>query len=457
MIMPLELKSNFGGDRTIFYDENRSSDNFGVFFNSHKEINQDSIFDFLLFGTILPPSAPLEGVNVLMPGETRIGGESMSEYENLGLKIKKQGIEGFVKDFEEFLGEYFKENSEPNPAVLLSGGIDSAILLSFLGAGATCVTWGGWGRESSDVIYSRDTAAKFGVKNHHFVYADYDKDLEIYLEAVEEIKIPILFQNSVPHLRMAEFARNLGIRNCFMGQNADTVLVSYPAPFLVNRLARLNRFLPFNPAWFLRSRKKYLFSTPSIVRLFAYFKSSGLFPGPWIRLPEGYFERKEALLNGLIFRGTSMQRVILTEELLTEARRNQICQNEMPALYGIRVRCPYYEKKFVELALSIPGLLRKKDGYGKVIFKELARKRGVPEIIINKEKRGLTYGAREFISRKMHIPVWDKMGKDDFLNKFINIALVRREKENNFETFDCLRSLYYWGELVYKKRNLTLK
>ena len=457
MEIKLNLKNDFGGSRLLFYNESRSSNRLGDFFDEFKNINKNSILDFLFFGTILTPRSPLVGISQLFPGEEIKNGQSNSEYRELNCKTVDKNTEEFVNDLDKHLNNYFSRVNL-NSAILLSGGIDSAILASYLSKDSACITWGGWGENTSDVKYSKITREKLGIKNHFFVYADYEKDFELYKKTIIELKIPILFNNAAPYIRMAEFANSVGIKNWFMGQNADTLFMSYPAPVLANKLIRINKFLPFNPFFFLKSRKKYLFSTTNLIRLFAYFKSLGVFPGKWINIPEGYFEEKELILKNCLPPGTDLdQKIILTEEILTEARRNQIYQNEIPVLYDVKVGCPFFERKIVELALSIPRGLRRMGGYNKVVLRELAKKRGIPELIINKKKSGLSYGYNDFMEKKMHVPIWNKMEKDDLLNSFINIKEIRKEREDSFLTFNILSSLYYWIEFVARPNNLILK
>ncbi|MBI2055045.1 MAG: asparagine synthase [Candidatus Sungbacteria bacterium] len=449
------LRNNFEGDRLLWHDEARKLPLIYDFFEAHKAIDVFSIFDFILYGAVLPPHAPLLGVRQLFPGEMIKNGERTNEYVNLDLTVRPRNIATMAAEFQKLLAEYFASFHDTESAVLLSGGIDSAIIASFLGSRATAFTWGGWGEQSTDVRYAKETRKTFGLKEHHFVYADYKKDHEGYRKAVEALGIPLLFHNAVPHIRLAQAAAERGVKSWFMGQNADTVLVSYPAPIIIRRLIRLKKILPINPLH-LWKRKGFLFSTASVVRLFAYFKSSGVFPGPWIKVPHGYFEEKEEIMRRYVPRGTLMQKIILIEELLTEARRNQIHQNEIPRLYNIDVRCPYYTRKFIEFALSLPDGARRKDHYGKAVFKELARLRGVPDVVIEKGKKGLSYGYKEFMARKMHIPIWDVMEKDDFMNHFLDMRKARAALQDNFLAFDVLRSLYSWGEWVAKKRGLKL-
>ncbi len=446
------LKQNFNGDRLIFRSKGAEDSHFlGDFIGSQSVLNDCSIYDFLLFGTILPPLSPLSGVSTLFPGELE---EGDNQYRHLDVAIKDQSLEKFVSDFDDLLTNYFSNYSRKDKALLLSGGIDSAIILSYLGKDTTCLTWGGWGEKSSDIVYSKMTADRYGVAKHIYVQADYDRDIELYEKKVKELKIPLLFSNVIPFIRLSEAGQQAGLKSWLMGQNADTVLVSYAPEVAVRRLSVLNNWLPFNPLWFSNNRKRHLFSTRSLIRLFAYFKSNGIFPGRWIKLPQNYFEEKEAVLAHYLKPQNLSQKIILTEEFLSEARRNQVYQNEIPLSYGIKVDCPYYTKQFINLALSVPDRLRRAGNYDKIIFKELAKKRNVPLEVINKGKKGLSYGSTDFIKEKKHISIWDAMESDDFLNKFVNVKEIRKTKEDDFLVFDVLRSLYSYGRLVVKPHNI---
>lgn len=449
-----KLENTLGGDRLLFYRGEETSSRLPDFFQPGMKIDTDSIRDFLLFGTMLPPRSPVEGVRQVYPGEKIVDGKSDFGYRNINYSVKRQtDSKYFIDAFDACLTEHFSSRKNPE-ALLLSGGIDSAILASYLPKDTTYITWGGRGALTDDIRYARVSAAHFGGGKHVEVLADYDRDLAGYKEAVQALGFPILFNSAVPFIRMAQAARDLGISSWCMGQNADTLFMAYPAPLLTKRLHYLNTFLPFNPAQFLPDRRSHLFSTPSIIRLFAYFKSLGIFPGHWISIPDQYFTEKEALIQSIPFKNID-QRIIVTEELLTESRRNQICQNELPALFGISTDCPYYDQRFIETALTIPQTLRRKAGYSKYLLKELARRRGVPTSIIDKTKTGLSYGFEDIVEAGRHLPVWEAMEKDEELNRFIRIKELRAERQNEPLTFLLVSSLHYWLELVARPRGIS--
>jgi asparagine synthetase B (glutamine-hydrolysing) len=450
------LKSDFSGSGTRFFDDTVESSMISNFFSTHKKINPSAIYDFLLYGAVLPPHSPLQEVSSLYPGEKRGGNQANIELSTLDLSIKRKGIDYFVEALDGLLRGYFDASSQKDKTLLLSGGIDSAILLSYLGKDTHCITWGGWGEKTTDVIFSKKTAEKFGVNKHDFVYASYEEDMNIYKELIKKIGLPILFSNAIPYIRMARLAQKHHIQEWYMGQNADTIFLSYPPIVYVRKLIFFNSFLPINPLLFSHHRKKYLFSTKSPVRLMAYFKSGGIYPGSWIHVPKNYFEEKEEVVREVIPKGKTTQKIIFTEQLFTEARRNQLYQSQIPALFGIKTHCPYYQKEIVQLALHMPERLLMKDNYDKLILKKLAQKRGVPNIIIEKGKKGLSYNSRSILEQRLHVPVWNAMERDDFLNHFIDVSSIRSKMQENYFAFDILRSLYMWGQLVVKPQRLSL-
>lgn len=448
------IANDFSGSELLFYDAERFSTSLADFMHTGQVIDLNSIRDFLLFGSMLPPHTPLDGVSQLFPGESLHAQGIPPLYAELSYEVNDRSISWYVDAFDRAL-EQCVADSEDVSAVLLSGGIDSAILLSYVPRGATCITWGGAGIRSSDVEFSRLSASAFGAGHHEIVLANADYDLELYKDAVRRLKFPLLFLGVVPFLRMAEAGKRMGIAEWLVGQNADTLFMSYPAPVLAKRLSILNAVTPFNPLSLLQDRRRYLGSTASVPRLLAYFKSLGIFPGSWIDVPERYFEEKETLFRSIPARNRD-QAIIVFEELVSEARRNQINQNEIPSLFGITSVCPFYERDVVALALGVPPRMRRMGRYGKVILKELAKKRGVPEAVIYKKKSGLSYGFKDFIGQNRHLPIWERMEQDPDLNACVDVRAVRAVHQDNYYTFSLLMSLHYWFDLVARPEGLII-
>lgn len=455
-----ESELGLSGSRTIFSDGNRETHALGDFIKTESMLDRRSIYDFIMYGTILAPYSPIMGTRMLFPGETANGD---NEYSRLVMPASVP-VDELVDRIDALFQERISTSS--GAGLMLSGGVDSAILLSYLGSDTPCFTWSGSGEKSSDVIFSKITADAFRVQSHAFAYKDDRRDMEVYRSAVENLKIPILLGNAVPYLRMAQMAESQGVSSWYCGQNADTISIAYPAPFLTSMRLRAGQIIPDvllqAIAKLVPGRRKVLLREKSILKLMAFFKSSGLYPGPWLTEPLEYFDTRETLLRKIIpyNLGTAEQQTILVEEFMTEARRGQILQNELPALYGIKTMCPYYFREVIMAGLSMefrkfPKAFR--NGYEKVIFRTLAERRGVPLEVLNKKKQGLSYNLKSTLDDSRTRMLWDEMVKDDFLNEFLDMALLRESNETNIFVFDAIRSLYYWGQWVARPLNIQFK
>lgn len=458
------VKNTFAGEKIIYYDPAAriASANLEDFNLENCKLNREAIYDFFMYNVVLPPNSVFEGIKTLFPGQEFPSLEN-SEYQELARTTKTRFIsaEKFARRLDNILREYFEHTiSRDKPtALMLSGGIDSAIIASYLPANTVCVTWGGWGEGTTDVTFAKKNFAKFGLKEHLFTIVDYDRDEALYRTAQKTTRQLFSFAASVPHLRMSQrlseyFGPGQNYQ-LFMGQNADTISGAYLATehaYFWPKFNRLWSWLPIFRKLYRENRKWFLPSTVNPVELMAFFHSCGIYPGPWIEPPRDYFTKKLQQVESQIGRKLKKFRDhILMHELMTEARRNQYVQNNLPPLYGAEVSTPYYHKEVVKLFMEIPVWVRMADKFDKMVMKELAKIRGVPPEVIAKGKKGLSYGYQDYIQQKRHIPVWDEMERYSLLNEFVNIKLIRGKLQDNFPTYDLLMSLYYYLSLVWPK------
>lgn len=428
-------------------------------------IQTNAVLDFLLFGTVLAPHGLVQGMRTLFPGETSTANEK-KPYLKLDLELSRLDADEYVDLLDAMLEKILAGFRGPKKALLLSGGIDSAIILSYLTPqqDMPCITWSATTptetKQSMDKRFSFVTAAAYGVTQHEIVHMDYERDVEAYRTFISRSRIPHIFSNVAPYIRMAERAQEMGIEQCALGQNVDTLFLAYAAPHYVSLFQRLHRFLPLKLiSPFVRKRFQYLLAEKSLVREFAYFKSAGVFPGPWINVPETYLKEHEAAVDRFLPKGKTIeQRIQLVEEFLSEGRRSENYQREIPRFWGVESVLPYYHDDFIQALLRMPPkLLRLGGGYDKQIFQKLAAKRGVPEPVIQHVKKGLSYSAKYVLTHQLHLSVWDELEKDDLLNHFVDIKSIRQKLQDDFYTFDLLRSLHIWFEEVAKPLNLRLE
>jgi len=458
------MKNTFAGEKNIYYDKtsgNISAD-LDTFKLAGRGLNREAVFDFLLYNIVLPPNSVYQGINTLFPGQEfpSLKNEEYSELAHTA-KTRFQGPEAFAKRLDKILQEYFAATvaRDKPTALMLSGGIDSAIIASYLPKDTVCVTWGGWGEGTTDVTFAKKNFSRFGLKEHLLAIVDYGHDEDIYKQALKQTGQLFSFTASVPHLRMSQrLSEYFGAERSyqlFMGQNADTISGAYLATEHIYYWPKINwlwQWLPWQKIY-NEKRKWFLPSTTNPVELMAFFHSCAIYPGPWINVPAGYFENKLSQVEEQI--GKKIEKFrdhILMHELMTEARRNQYVQNNLPPLYGASVATPYYNKEVVKLFMEVPFWVRMSGKFDKVVFKELALLRGVPAEVIAKGKKGMSYGFQDYLAQKRHIPVWNEMERHALLGEFVDIKMIRKKLQDNFPTYDQLMSLYNYLTLVLGKK-----
>lgn len=449
------MQNSFAGEKILVYDQAQKIVQEHGVLKGTAALNKEAVFDFLLYGSVVPPHYLYQGTKQLFPGQQfrPDGGSENPIFTELAeVKTKKARMNSFVDELDNALQKYFDialAGNDGRVALMLSGGIDSGIIASYLPKDAVCVTWAGWGESSTDLRYARKTYEAFGFREHLVCQVDHIKDMRLCEQAVEQLRFPFAFSAGAPYLRMAEELKSYfkGEKyTMFMGQNADTISGSFLPTVFTYHFIRAARFTSWLPIWeglSAQKRKLFLLSTTNPVKLIAFFHSNGLYPGPWLRVPENYFQQLLSEVAAQIGRKPkNFTDLILMDELMTEARRNQFMQQYLPGLHGAHTEVPYYDEQLVKIFLSMPQSLRRHDHYGKTVLRELARKRGVPEEVIEKGKKGLSYGYNDIIANKLHLPVWEDMQKDETLNHYVDVAAVRSVKQDDFHAWDRLRSLY---------------
>ncbi len=449
------VKNNFAGTLPIFINDSGEKIDFLERINSDFKLNDSAIFDFFLYTSFLPDNSPIKGVKILGAGMDIRG---TSQYSSLKMDNLNLNREEFVLGIKKRLVDFIKKNLRERNGLMLSGGIDSAILLALLPKNTVCVTWGGWGENSTDVVYAKKTAKKFGVKDHYFVYPE-KNDLNIYINYIKKIGLPMTYAASIAYIKMSRKFDELGISNFYMGQNADTLFMDYPAPQLVKKIKYLKKFIPnfLNPFRYSNKLGKFFKNNITEYEQFlAIFKSSSIYPRYVKNLNDNYwFSKKEFIKRNFPNDvNDEHKKIILIEQILTESRKSQIYQNTIPNIVGIKANCPYYSKELIKFIFRIPHKYIKEKKYSKQLLKDLAGQLGVPKEVIEKGKKGLSWGYSEFIKSQQYKISWDVFEKDNFINKYIDVKKIRIDKGNVFSVFDAIRSIWIWKELFIEKNNI---
>lgn len=455
----LITKNTIAGEVPVYFNNagQWSSNPIELIDISAKKLNSEAVYDFLLYRTVLPPNSIYEGVSALFPGEELWRDEQDQlltlnpVYRELGkLREMTYSLDDFVEQLDRLLYEQIhREIDGKRVAVTLSGGIDSAILASYVPKDTLCVTWAGWGGRGTDLTLAQKSATALGLKNHQFCTYDFSHDAEIYTRVLPHVSAPFMFSAGVTYLRIGELLRREFFGKPYIlmiGQNADTIAGAFDPTiytYYFSKFAFVTRWFPIPKTFIYTHRKYHLMTSTNPLELVPFFQSSGLYPGEWIRIPDGYFERKLSALKKQIGHTPSrFTDFILMDELMTEARRNQFIQNIMPRMYDATVFAPFYREEVMRLMLQLPMRYRRINHFQKEILRRLALRRGVPREVVFATKKGLSYNYQAFFAEKRHIPIWDALETNATLNHFIDIHKVRKKYEENYFTMDLLRSLH---------------
>lgn len=404
--------------------------------NSGVRMNENLIFDYLLFGA---PQDPQHGYEGMIDIET-VKSWQANEY-------KPNDVPVLVKELDRLMMEYAKKArdktiKDARLGILLSGGIDSANTLKYLvevfgSDNIHAYTFGGWGPNTTDVVYSKYTTEAFHIKNHNIVLPknDYEEETDLYVHSIRKLGIPLDYSNSIPYIYMKQYLLKDEIRYVFNGQNADTLSLAYPAPNYTYKTFKVFQNLfgtasfnfigeSFNPFWFIRR-----------------FKSCGTWK--YVKMSKDYKTRISNFFKPVdSLRLDLQQKIIVMEEMFTEARYSQNHQKKLMEIDKISAFNQYYDRAIIKFLLKLRPELRAKGNFNKYLLYELAKNNDVPREVREKPKKGLSYGHHHFLENKLHLPIWEKMMSDKNLNQYVDVKRACEKEKDNFFLFDRIRSCY---------------
>ncbi len=79
-------------------------------------------------------------------------------------------------------------------------------------------------------------------------------------------------------------------------------------------------------------------------------------------------------------------------EDIKKAKKSAIDRDQaIASANSLELMAPFLDPDLVEYALKIPSELKIRNGTRKFILREVARKRGLPDFIVNREKKAIQY------------------------------------------------------------------
>jgi asparagine synthase (glutamine-hydrolysing) len=386
---------------------------------SRPEVDPVALDLLLRFRYTPTPLTIFQGIRKLSPGGALIveNGEcrEVRWYEHTPLPFSRRpSDEEAMRELLELYRAAVKRHllSDVPVGVLLSGGLDSGLLLALMnehGSAWPAYTVGyGDTFKDDELAAAAETASLLGAR-HVPVLLDRDEFERALPKVVSVLEEPVTSSSIVPMYFICERARQ-DVKVVLMGQGPDELFAGYrrhlgvhygsvwrglPAP-LRGLLGAAAGRLPRN-----ETVKRGVYALAIEDRLERYQHVFSLAPSGTI----GALFR-EGLLNGTRGKGgvpyweelrPQMQRLdelgglqlleirsSLPDELLMYA-------DKLSMAHGLEVRVPYLDRTVVEYAQRLGAGLKIRNGAGKWVHRELCR-RFLPPRIIDRKKRGFAVG-----------------------------------------------------------------
>ncbi|VAW71981.1 Asparagine synthetase [glutamine-hydrolyzing] [hydrothermal vent metagenome] len=347
-------------------------------------------FQFSLHAVIPAPRTILKGVRKLPPAHTmtvNVHGETKTEpYWSLNACRPTQTMseQDWVDATHEALMRAVKKRkiiADVPVGVLLSGGLDSSLLVALLvEAGVDDLQTFSVGFEDhpnergSEFEFSDQVVARYGTRHHKFSIAN-EQVLQRLPEAVDAMSEPMVGQDAIGFYLLSEQVSQQ-VKVVQSGQGADEVFGGYFwYPQMMNAQGSvLDRFANH---YFDRDHSEYL-------QMISEQYTGEDYTSRYVQAALTQANADEYLDQVLRFDTTT---------LVVDDPVKRV--DNMTMAYGLEARVPFLDHELVELAAQIPPQLKLQSG-GKHILKRIARGR-VPDEVIDRPKGYFPVPALKFV------------------------------------------------------------
>ncbi len=420
------------------------------------EVDPEGILQFFYFGYIPDPHSAFRHIHKLPPAH-------LAEYCNGTIATRQYwdvpaygtsdpgSDEACLEQMEARLAEAVRIRliSDVPLGALLSGGVDSSIVVALMARNSSSrvktFSIGFREAEFNETAYARLVAERFGTDHRELIVdPNMSETLDHLSRMLEE---PFADSSIIPTYHVSRLARQ-HVTVALSGDGADELFAGYDR-YVVNWNRRRydiaegwvsevyrNHLYPRLPsilkrrkfAWniALCSRDRYLDGIsclPSLHRereLFSedFVQNTVACTNPFLQFQQYYNEAPASdQLSRLLYLDT---KTYLTADILTKVDR-------MSMASSLEVRCPVLDHEFVEWVAGLPMKYKFRRGGRKYIFKELAKRLGIPSAILDRRKQG-------FALPLVH---WMR----DELKDMLNILLEPRTLQRGYFKPDAIRRI----------------
>lgn len=282
----------------------------------------------------------------------------VEHYVNERISDEGQAVNRFIELLEDAV--HIRKRADVPIALFLSGGVDSSLIAALSSVDDVFTCQFDEFRDSVDEeTIVRDLTQRLGI-TPHFVRPTREQFLRALGPMSYHLEMPTGSFSVFPLYCLAKAARNLGYKVVLTGDGADELFAGYVRnEFLLDRsdkyppekrlqyASMLNRFEGSDLDRFCRMASRSGLTGAAMMKMF-------LTP---------YWSARRSALENICYLETR----IFLQPLLQMADR-------MCMAHGVEARCPFLDHRLVEFAFSLDDRLRYRDGTGKWIVHQAAKK-----------------------------------------------------------------------------------
>lgn len=217
-------------------------------------INNDSVYELLSFGSVLPPRTFYNNVSSVSSAsclEIDLNSlkTSVSKYWDLPslFQDKIDSYDELVSKSKKAMFESMNGQEFGSSLMALSGGIDSGGILGMIshhtGKVIDSVTVGPYGKKSGDLKSSRKVVERSGTKNHE-IYPEVS-DVEKLKHFTKNMNHPVDGHFTMSNSLIFDFANNHNYKSVVYGFGTNLMLGSQKMDRLAFYLDRIEKYIPF--------------------------------------------------------------------------------------------------------------------------------------------------------------------------------------------------------------------
>lgn len=320
--------------------------------------------------------------------------------------IDNQGSNGKdLKEYEELLKDAvsIRLRSDVPIGGLLSGGVDSsviALMMRQLNQGSQSFLTAGFNNNKYDETYYADLVAKSLNLDHRVLQITENDAVNIIDELAFFYDSPIPGRSAIPHYLLYKSVKEMDIKVCLEGQGADESLCGYTS-FQYAYMVELLKNVHFIRLWkelvsFSKNESvtKYYVEKEIFSRLFYNFSAASELSNY-----QNYFSINVKEINYIKRKSLNIESALTSRFQILKSILHSVDRVSMAS--SIETRVPFLDYRLVEAFILAPVDMKIKNGYRKVILRNIMQGKLPNQITHRSDKMGFSSPEAFWVKNKL--------------------------------------------------------